>query len=60
MVIVVVIVGTALDRTQEEAARIQLQEKTRLLQLILDCMGEGVVVTDPHDPFAAAGSSRCR
>jgi PAS domain S-box-containing protein len=45
------IVGTAIDRTDELAAQAALEEQTRILQLILECMGDGVAVTDACGEF---------
>ncbi len=45
------IIGTALDRTGDVAARNALQEQTRLLELILECMGDGVAVANPKGEF---------
>lgn len=45
------IVGMAIDRTEELSRQKRLEEQTRILQLILDCMGDGVAVTDAQGEF---------
>jgi PAS domain S-box-containing protein len=45
------IIGTAIDRTGDVAARNALQEQTRLLKLILECMGDGVAVSNSDGEF---------
>jgi two-component system sensor histidine kinase UhpB len=45
------IIGTAIDRTDELQAQAQLAEQKRILELILDCMGDGVAVTDSSGEF---------
>jgi PAS domain S-box-containing protein len=47
----VLVGGIAVDITDRESAERALAEQTRILQSILDSMGDGVAVTDEHGEF---------